>query len=67
MHTEDSLDKLFEEYKKRSIVLGRRVTVHTPTGVYEAKARELLRDYSLLVEAGGEARRIYTGEISVRL
>ena len=59
---------VLEEYRKRSSVLGKRITVHTPSGTYPAVAREILDDYSLLIETDrGERRRIYTGEISIRL
>ena len=61
-------DELFEEYKSRLITPGKAVTIKTVTEEYDAKATHLNRDYSLSVAtSSGEVRRIYTGEVSVRV
>ena len=60
-------DELFEDYKDRLITVGKAVTVKTVTEEYEANAIKLNRDYSLSVMTeGGDERRIYTGEVSVK-
>ena len=60
-------DELFEDYKDRLITVGKAVTVKTVTEEYGANAIKLNRDYSLSVMTeGGDERRIYTGEVSVK-
>ena len=57
------------EYRARSVVLGRTVTVIGASESYAARAVEILDDYSLLVEreSDGVRVRIFTGEVSVKL
>lgn len=57
------------EYRERSVVKGRRLTVVGEGDAYSARAIEILDDYSLLVEreSDGERVRIFTGEVSVKL
>lgn len=56
-----------EESKRRSFVLGKQITVHTPDGTYEAKAVDLNEEGHLIVEKNGIRECLYTGEISVRI
>lgn len=61
-------DELFDEYQERLITLGKDVTVKTVTGEYDATALCLNRDYSIsVITQNGEKKRIYTGEVSVKL
>ena len=60
-------DELFIAYRERLITVGKAVTVKTVTEEYEATALCLNRDYSLsVITEGGEEKRIYTGEVSVK-
>ena len=56
-----------EESRQRSFVLGKQITVHTPEGVYEAKAVDLNEEGYLLVERNGVRECLYSGEISIRV
>ena len=56
-----------EESKRRSFVLGKQITVHTPDGTYEAKAVDLNEEGHLIVEKDGIRECLYMGEISVRI
>ncbi len=61
-------EELFETYKDRLITVGKAATVKTVTEEYEAIATNLNRDYSLsVITDRGEERRIYTGEVSVKV
>lgn len=56
------------EYRRRSAVTGREITVVRGDASYPARALRILDDYSLLVlKDNGERERIFTGEISIRL
>lgn len=58
----------FELYRSRLITVGSEVTVHTLTEQYDAKATALLPDYSLLVTlSDGTQKRVFTGEVSVKV
>ncbi len=64
---EDTQERIFEEYRTASFLLGRSITVHTAGGSYPGRAVELLPDFSLLVEReDGSRERVFTGEVSVR-
>ncbi len=58
---------LYAEYKARSMVIGKKVTVFNPTESYEARVIDLNPDFSLLIEHEGKTERLFTGEISLRL
>ena len=62
-------EECLTEYRRRSVVTGRRLTVVGAGGSYTARAVEILDDYSLLVEreADGARVRVFTGEVSVKL
>lgn len=64
---EDDFASLVEQAERRSLLIGRRVTVHAPSQTYEAIAEALEPDGSLRVRCeGGEARNISGGEVSIR-
>ncbi len=58
--------ELLSEYKARSFLLGKNITVHSPEGDYEAIAVDIDRDFALIVSQGGELRRVFSGDVSVR-
>ena len=57
----------YEEYKSRSLVIGKTVTVLKPTESYEARVIDINHDFSLTVERGGQRERLFTGEISLKI
>ena len=60
-------EELFAEYSARLVTTGKAVTVKTVTEEYDATAISLNRDYSItVITPGGEEKRIYTGEVSVK-
>ena len=61
-------DEWFEEYRKRSLVLGKPVLVLSPGRNPErATALRLDRDYALVVQTeDGSIRRLNSGEVSIR-
>ena len=60
-------DTFMEEYRARSIVLGRQVKVIQGNGTYWAEATDIAKDGSLIVRlADGSEHILSSGEISVR-
>ncbi|MBQ8584403.1 MAG: biotin--[Clostridia bacterium] len=61
--------EILSEYRESSFIIGKKVTVRPIAGEpYEARAVEILDDYSLLVEPQGGGRlALNSGEISVKL
>ena len=57
----------FEEYKKRSLVIGRMVRVIKASEQYDAKVLDLNDDYSLTLERGDKTERLFTGEVSLKI
>lgn len=58
---------LLEEYRKRSIVLGREVTYERAGILYTGRAAEIAPDGALLIDLGGGKRDLLrSGEISLR-
>ncbi len=71
LQIEESLPKLgsaelIEEYKSRSVILNKEISVHTPQGEYKAVAVDIDSMGNLVVEAGGKREILSSGEISVR-
>ena len=63
-----SEEDIFREYKSRSFLLGREVTVMKLTESYSARVLDLNPDYSLLLKReNGETESLFTGEVSLRL
>ncbi len=60
---EDYLD----EYRSRSLVIGKAVTVIKPTEQYEATVLGINDDFSLQIQRDGKEERLFTGEISIRI
>ena len=58
----------FEEYKRRSMVLGKRINILSPGKEPElATALDLAPDFALIVRIeSGEIRRLNSGEVSIR-
>ncbi len=56
-----------EEYRKRSVLLGKEVTVLAPSGSYTATAVDISDDGHLVVDRGGCKEILSNGEVSVRL
>lgn len=55
-----------EEYKERSVLLGREVTVFAPKGDYTATVIDIDREGHLVIDRCGETQRLSFGEVSVR-
>lgn len=56
-----------EEYKERSILLGREVTVLGATGDYRVQVTDIDAEGHLIVERAGREEILSSGEVSVRL
>lgn len=56
-----------DEYRARSLVIGKRVTVIKPTEQYEATVVGINDDFSLQIQRDGKEERLFTGEISIRI
>jgi len=56
-----------EEYKERSVLLGREVTVLSAEGDYRAVVTDIDKDGHLVIERDGRREILSSGEISVRL
>jgi BirA family biotin operon repressor/biotin-[acetyl-CoA-carboxylase] ligase len=60
-------EMLLDEYRRRLSTLGRTVTVHAPSGAYEAAAEDIDGQCRLVVRLpDGERRVLYSGEVSVK-
>ena len=60
--------KLTEEYRRRSCVLGRHVTVYRGNDVFDALAEEIADDGALLVRTSdGAAIALHSGEVSLKI
>ena len=56
-----------EEYRERSVLLNREVTVLDPSGYYTAVVKDIDRDGHLIVEKDGKTKFLASGEVSVKL
>ena len=60
--------ELADEYRRRSFVIGKKVTVHTPNGTYPATVTGINDACELiLLLDSGEEKTLGTGEVSIRL
>ena len=59
--------EIYEEYKKRSLVIGREITVHGTGEPYEAVAEDITQDFALIATRNGARERLFTGEVSIKL
>ena len=59
---------LFDEYKKRSMIIGKDILVLRNDGEESAKAIGLNEDYSLIVQkANGQIENICSGDVSIKI
>ncbi len=58
---------VYAEYRSRSMVIGKSVTVIKPRESYEARVIDVNPDFSLLIERFGKEERLFTGEVSLRM
>ncbi len=63
----DFSGSLFEEYKARSMVIGRTVKVVKPDFQFDATVLNLNEDFSLTIEHDGKTERLFTGEVSLKI
>ncbi len=56
-----------EEYKERSVVVGKEVTVLAPEGAYTATVTNIDKAGHLVIERDGKREELSFGEVSVRL
>ena len=60
-------DGVLDSYRERSFIVGKRITVHAPTGEYDADALAVGEDYALIVRRdSGDVVHLNSGEVSVR-
>lgn len=57
----------YSEYKSRSFIIGKKVTVIKLAESYEAEVVDINPDFSLTVEHKGMTERLFTGEISLKI
>ena len=56
-----------KEYKERSILLGKEVTVLSADGNYTAIVRDIDAEGHLIIESDGKIEKLSSGEVSVRI
>ena len=56
-----------EEYKGRSVLLGKEVTVFSPDGDYKATVTDIDRDGHLVIDRQGDMLKLSCGEVSVKV
>ena len=67
IYTKEETGEYAEEYRKRSMVLGKRIQILTPEGEKGARALEIDKDCRLLVEyEDGNRELLRAGEIRIR-
>ncbi len=62
-----STRSFLEESKRRSIVLGKEITVHRGGDIYPAKAIDINRQGHLVVETSAGLRHLSSGEVSIKM
>ena len=62
-----NVSDVYGEYKTRSMVIGKDVTVIKLNESYEAKVIDLNPDFSLLLDRDGKTEKLFTGEVSIRI
>jgi BirA family biotin operon repressor/biotin-[acetyl-CoA-carboxylase] ligase len=63
----DGFGAFAEEWRRRDLLYGREIAVHTLAGVETGTARGVDGGGALLVEAGGRVGRYFAGDVSVRM
>lgn len=59
--------EIYEEYKSRLFVLGSKITVIRADESYTARAVDLTKEYSLVVDGPRGREELYSGEISTKI
>ena len=57
----------YAEYKAKSFIIGKKVTVLKLNESYEAKVVDIDSDFSLIIERDGKQEKLFTGEISLKI
>lgn len=57
----------YDEYKARSLVIGRRVTVIKLTESYDAEVLDINEDFSLKISTKHGIENLFTGEVSLKI
>lgn len=55
------------EYKARSVIIGKTVTVMKPSESYTARVIDINPDYSLKIQTSRGEERLFTGEVSLKI
>ena len=63
---QDEFTKIMKEYKNRSIIIGKTVTVLN-NGTYTARVLDITDDAHLVVEGEHGKEELFTGDVSIRL
>ncbi len=63
----ESSTDYYTEYKSRSFIIGKDVTVIKPSESYRAKVLDINPDFSLSLLRDGKPERLFTGEISLKV
>ena len=56
----------YTEYKARSFIIGRNITVLKLSESYNARVIDIDEDFSLIIDRDGKRERLFTGEISIK-
>lgn len=56
-----------EEYKARSVLLGREVLVYGPAGEYTARVADIDKEGHLVIDREGQREELSFGEVSIRM
>ena len=68
VYTHPQPEEILREYRSRSLILGKPITVSEGQHSYKAKALDIDRDFRLVVEPeDGEIRRLSYGEVHISL
>jgi len=62
-----STDVYMDEYRERSVLIGKEVTVYAAQGEYKALVTDIDKEGRLGIKQGDREEYLYSGEISVRL
>ncbi|MGI6189605.1 MAG: biotin--[acetyl-CoA-carboxylase] ligase [Clostridiales bacterium] len=64
---DDNFERLLQEYRDYSVVLGKKISVAGPTGEFSGKALDFGEDGSLLIQGdGGKVEKLWAGDVSIR-
>ena len=60
-------DDFYAEYKSRSLIIGKKVTVMKLSESYEADVLDINPDFSLKLKAKNGIENLFTGEVSLKI